>query len=359
MRVYYCTFVSDIEPDDTGKEVKIIEKSEGMPTADIVEFFNDLFDSVNGHLKKSDKSDSPLRCVISADSPHHAFWDDALKFLSNMMFVESSTGRKASNVKTIDSWITTIRSFKRLWKKLEGSNFHELKGRAVNQDPLENFFGQIRSVNSRNTRPTCYHFISAFSTLFINNLSSRRTIGANCESDNDRHLLTYTTDNTTDKDTEKTNTEIITFIAKLYTDCNDGQLKSHLTLNSFISKQVLKKQEFRDCADCSCTVNNGKGVIDAALRTLDANISRVCHERYLSSKLKKIVTTDVTITSQCNKHNIVDRLVSFTVEIFVKHWCETINKILRGHIVNVTSNSIIIQDAVNLHKNRLKNKNQS
>lgn len=45
-----------------------------------VEFFNDLFDSVNGYVAKSDV---PLRTVISNNSAHHTFWNRAITKLKS------------------------------------------------------------------------------------------------------------------------------------------------------------------------------------------------------------------------------------------------------------------------------------
>lgn len=56
--------------------------------------------------------------------------------------------------------------------------------RHLNQDPIENFFGAIRSHGCRNTNPTPEKFEGAFTTLLINNFSSVHTpAGANCEKD--------------------------------------------------------------------------------------------------------------------------------------------------------------------------------
>lgn len=64
-----------------------------------------------------------------------------------------------------------------------------LKTRNINQDPLENFFGMIRSHNRRNLNPTCSNFESSFKTLLINNLTGKHSIGNNCEEDTNKKIL--------------------------------------------------------------------------------------------------------------------------------------------------------------------------
>lgn len=55
--------------------------------------------------------------------------------------------------------------------------------RHFNQDPLENFFGSIRSHGCRNTNPTVAGFESSYAALLINNLSGQHSPGSNCEED--------------------------------------------------------------------------------------------------------------------------------------------------------------------------------
>ncbi|CAG9090204.1 unnamed protein product [Plutella xylostella] len=63
--------------------------------------------------------------------------------------------------------------------------------RHLNQDPIENFFGAIRSHGCRNTNPTPERFESAFTTLLINSLTSVHAPGGNCEKDLGEALLNF------------------------------------------------------------------------------------------------------------------------------------------------------------------------
>lgn len=60
---------------------------------------------------------------------------------------------------------------------------HSLLLRNFNQDPVENFFGAIRSLGYRNINPSTQGFSSAYKTLMLNNLTSSHSPGSNCEED--------------------------------------------------------------------------------------------------------------------------------------------------------------------------------
>lgn len=68
-----------------------------------------------------------------------------------------------------------------------------LKTGHINQDPIENFFGCIRSHGIRNIKPTCYQTEGSFKALLVSNLTSTHSIGANCK-DDEGTLLTSLSD---------------------------------------------------------------------------------------------------------------------------------------------------------------------
>ncbi|XP_070521275.1 uncharacterized protein [Cardiocondyla obscurior] len=63
-----CTVTVDDE------DVKICNE-EGIATAEAINFFNDLFDSVNSDAVNID--DNLLRCPVTENSEHHELWIDA------------------------------------------------------------------------------------------------------------------------------------------------------------------------------------------------------------------------------------------------------------------------------------------
>ncbi|XP_039307067.1 uncharacterized protein LOC120358165 [Solenopsis invicta] len=67
-------------------EVKI-DMEEGIATAEVVNFFNDLFDSVNS----SEVKDNDLRSPVVENSVHYVFWTNAKSMLRNLSYVDKVT----------------------------------------------------------------------------------------------------------------------------------------------------------------------------------------------------------------------------------------------------------------------------
>lgn len=178
-------YVVGVVPTDAG-DLKITEE-EGIATAEVINFFNDLFDSVNA--KERDEINE-LRCPVTDDSAHHAFWTDARTKLRKMRYVEKVTREIVKSVPTLTNWLFTIDGFQKVWKIVNLKyNFTNLKTRYINQDLAENFFGQIRSHAVRHTNPTPRQFEHSFFTLLVNNMKSVSIIGGNCEIVEDGSML--------------------------------------------------------------------------------------------------------------------------------------------------------------------------
>jgi hypothetical protein len=61
------------------------------------------------------------------------------------------------------------------------AGFKYLETRSLNQDPLENTFGAIRSYCGSNDNPTVEQSVDALKTSIINDLAFRGLQGTNCE----------------------------------------------------------------------------------------------------------------------------------------------------------------------------------
>ena len=128
---------------------------------------------------------------LTSNSEHFYFWNDALKKLSSIRF--DASDQKESTPLSLKNFIHDIQTVKHLWtdlSKIEGVKFLSL--RHLNRDPLENFFGQIRAQSGLNTNPDCNHFVSAYKTLLINNISTGKSLYTNCATDDDVMLGTLT-----------------------------------------------------------------------------------------------------------------------------------------------------------------------
>ncbi|KAF9823382.1 hypothetical protein SFRURICE_006595 [Spodoptera frugiperda] len=92
-------------------------------------------------------------------------------------------------IPSIKNLIRTIEGIQQIWILLSQTySFDAMLTRNFNQDPLENFFGNIRSYGARNTAPDTVAFEGAFKSLLINNFNSPHSLHANCEKDEDNCL---------------------------------------------------------------------------------------------------------------------------------------------------------------------------
>ncbi|KAJ8965588.1 hypothetical protein NQ317_011575 [Molorchus minor] len=80
-------------------------------------------------------------------------------------------------------WMVSIKSIQAIWTTLKSKGFQYLRQRSINQDPLENLFGAVRSSCGSNDNPTCIHFASSLKTQILNGLTQQDLSGTNCEQD--------------------------------------------------------------------------------------------------------------------------------------------------------------------------------
>ncbi|CAH2007863.1 unnamed protein product [Acanthoscelides obtectus] len=181
---------------------KLSETAQG--TAKVLKFFDDLMDSVNGYSLYPSNG-KPLRSAVSRCTDHFEFWVEARQTLRKMYYqgfyttfyaLFSNNNQTAAEgteeqlrPPSLVNWTVTINGIIDIFEMLEQGNVNHLKCRRLNQDPIENFFGQIRQQGLRDTNPTCSHFKNHFKTLLINNFSSRHSMSANCESENSKNYI--------------------------------------------------------------------------------------------------------------------------------------------------------------------------
>ncbi|CAH0563112.1 unnamed protein product [Brassicogethes aeneus] len=189
MKVSYCTQAisrtvamtinlmahSETTVNINGEELKM--EKEAIDTAFLFEFFDSLFDSLNS-IGKSPKN---LRRPVFDNSPHFEFWTKAIKTLKEMKFLKKNGN--TFSPPCLSNFVKTIKNFGELFKMLRGFGFKSMKTRQFNQDPLENFFGQMRQRGGRYVNPTCEAFLPFYKSLLIKNLAARHAPTSNCEDD--------------------------------------------------------------------------------------------------------------------------------------------------------------------------------
>ncbi|KAH0819600.1 hypothetical protein GEV33_003191 [Tenebrio molitor] len=113
---------------------------EASSTADLLLFFDRLFDSVNGSAS-SGQPGKELRGLVTETSDHLTVWRDSLPVLQSM-FYSSDKGKLITP--SIKNWAHNIRACIYLRSKLFSLVFKRFARRNFNQDPIENFFSCIR-----------------------------------------------------------------------------------------------------------------------------------------------------------------------------------------------------------------------
>lgn len=83
-------------------------------TAEILFFFNDLFDSINGSCA-SGKNE--LKSAVTKDSVHFSFWNYALSMLSKMDFLDAKTKKPTKRTSVLQHFQSTIRGYIEVCKK--------------------------------------------------------------------------------------------------------------------------------------------------------------------------------------------------------------------------------------------------
>lgn len=134
-----------------------IEKhiDEAKATADVIKFFDELGDYTNGpstqELKKKNRKKS--KNLVSMPSDHMEKWEyflDKLSKTENKCFYQ-----KESQEYTLNGYMSTLKALMELWPDLRDSaGFEQLNLRRLNQDCLENWFGQLRNACGDNDHPT-------------------------------------------------------------------------------------------------------------------------------------------------------------------------------------------------------------
>ncbi|XP_063911164.1 uncharacterized protein LOC135128200 [Zophobas morio] len=156
-------------------------------TSDLFMFMDSVFDSVNGGF--GDCGGKNLRKLVGVKNYHHTCWLEGKRMFSNMRFVPRKAGDRAKPP-VLQGWYRTLNGFMIIKETLTKLGYNFFPARAFNQDPLENFFGQIRQYGGRYTNPTCRAFVPFYKSLMMKNFCSYHSRGSNCEQDEDSFVIT-------------------------------------------------------------------------------------------------------------------------------------------------------------------------
>lgn len=139
-------------------------------TVEIIDKFDKLFDIFNSStyqtIKKYRKPFSGKKYQV-----------DYLNFMSGFIkkisvkhdSLDGISTDKTQRVKFLKGWQVSISSLLGLWEIFKNEDFKFLLMRRINQDPLENFFGAVRSYSGCCVNPTPIQFIRIFKKMFCSN----------------------------------------------------------------------------------------------------------------------------------------------------------------------------------------------
>ena len=158
-------------------------------TAELVEKFDQIFDSLNSSSPESPKH---FNKPISQDSGHCEFIEEMSCFVKNIKVIDPSNGKDVTNnLKYLDALQATLNGTILLWKSLQDVSVTSLCTKRLNQDPLENYFGEIRQQGGNCDAPIPIRFARSFRTVFYQTYLS--PANGNCAQDFDCILATVGT----------------------------------------------------------------------------------------------------------------------------------------------------------------------
>lgn len=344
----------------------------GNHSSEIIFFFDRLFDSVNGSRKLPSKG-KLLRCGISDTSAHIKFWmEEAVPLLDNMKFLTTGSCKRESPP-SLKNWPFTLKNIKNIWTTVKENGFEYLLGRHLNQDPIENLFGQIRSHGARNSNPTSSSFIRAFKVMCVNSTLNLYNPTFNCEQDDCTVLceglkcffkpspLTIQTPDSLPHPLPPTS-----FVDDAsVTEYSEVSRYMSVVTNNYVSGFLLKKikKKVFICSDCKTSLfcgwsDNPNNALISAREYGGAwaqrlcyptenfaqcfnNINDICthvlktdpHNCKLSEKISDHIKNSTSfdyITCSVHKLEIVNYIIKLSIRTLVHAYCKNINRIIMG-----------------------------
>lgn len=324
-------------PKSTDEGPKTIP-ADGANTAFVLGFFNKLFDALNGKVEK-DKN-SQFRTLLTDESFHLKFFDEAIATLSGMKFVSTTTRDVVDQPPSLNNLIKTIQGIKVLWKNLKQLGFISLKTRNLNQDPLENFFSQVRGL-SANRKPDCFQFIGIFKTLLFNTFSNYKSSHSNCENDesfviNSLKTITFNTVKTV-RDDVYVQRKIVRNVCKQDAIPEKGHISRNI--GTFMKNFMKKNHLLMTCETCcnivSKAVNSSSfryvfNDTESILRNIIPNIYATTG---ISRKASNIWRKEIRIEHiSCFSHRdqMMDQFLSLCNIYYLQSITAYLDAILRG-----------------------------
>lgn len=240
--------------------------------------------------------------------------------------------------------------------------------RRMNQDGLENFFGNVRSNCNVKNQPMAFQFRSAFTNLIVNNPTAKHSIRSNCQDDKGFALLQdvfdiYDEDFEESEDIFEDDEDIIEL------DLDGGEEVSNVLADESLMfesatacRQVLTSNKCIDCkntleAYCplgehgilkQCEVSSNPenrffsyptvlftSKFKSLFKKVQTILPFICHEKLLSQKLVSYLGSDVLEGLGCSIHcsDISQKIKKIAVNENINALRKDVNNILCKKII--------------------------
>lgn len=261
--------------------------------------------------------------------------------MKTAVFVDKKTKKKIkTKIPCLENLVFTIRSFLLLTKRLQNIGFTELDQRKVNQDPLENLFGESRKLGQTVRDPTSVQFSSHFLILMMRQMTqSFNVYKPNCEKDSTRILFQWHQSFNVLPEysyspviVKPSLTEVdLVLSPRLFYDI------LQILANSSICETCTKSLTNRLDTLFSEVISRKTGDIIALLFEQVQLKNRACHQLSLEVTLKSIL---------CDRDcELVNKLViPVMAAYYINYATDYLNKVLSGSVTpTVCANPLVVQ----------------
>lgn len=366
---------------------------EGEETSEILLYINDLFDSLNGggnHKRGFWNLGSKLLGAVRKNSIHLPFWRDAAKSIGNMYF-QTEGSMEHFVPPSLKNFKLTVEGFIDLSHVLFDKKSLYFWARAFNQDPLENYFCQIRH-RGRQANPTCIQFKDSYKSLLLKGIISSHSTAANCEETFDTSLIQLK--NLLEEPRVTTSQRNFQLAENFYIDekissMSNGSLERPVQkaamgyVAGFVAKKTLDKFTCELCkihilktdnSDDSDYARHTKAkeynkqkisliyVNDLFVRCIYKifNISKLILSNFNISKNPRKVIFHYTqryvhFSFVCaHKDEVITFISNFVINFSILHFCKYVNRLLIGKETCMEQKNSIYKQAIDIYNKKIK-----
>ncbi|XP_023721687.1 uncharacterized protein LOC111872233 [Cryptotermes secundus] len=349
--------------------------SEYMATAVFVKEVDNLIDSFNSGMRV--RPEKTLRYPLSDKSPHIKHWKKASMGIKSWIFLKDGKPAFLHPPPSQNGWLVDITAAQHVWRTLKKAGFEYFHTKNLNQDPLENTFGAIRSCCGSNNDPTVGQFVDALKTSIISGFDVVGVCESNCEDDGAALLdnlqsflrepdaASQKPSTSHGKETSDDVPESFHVAQQLHKDIgatvDAGNMKvfSVAYVSGSIARQVLHGVScdacktcltsevlpsasvfihFKECSDTeqslTCPSEKLVETVGVAVTLMESMMAEVAHlnsvEQHITAAIMKSIDFEWIRCTGCSLHyqRIVDGIVRCLTRIYIPWWCKRANRLM-------------------------------